>query len=137
MRILEKCTSAWPLPEMETQINALRMAFSADTSKPFELKPTFPFGSPSEPLHTSPPPIDAHLQGPPVHQNSPHDPQGHIAYLSQPITPPISAGHSDPRQSPDLSTLVMNTSSHAPGPVVMNSVANVDGVNWNPTRIFE
>ncbi len=139
MRILEKCTSAWPMPEMQSQIDALRLAFSADIGKAFELKPTFPFGSPSEPLQPSPPPMDAHLQGPQVHHNSPHDPQSHIAYLSQPITPPISAGHGDPRQSPDLQTLVMSTHAHGhgPSPVVMDPVANVNGMSWNPTRIFE
>ncbi|EFR01979.1 hypothetical protein MGYG_04981 [Nannizzia gypsea CBS 118893] len=31
---------------MRSQLAALRLAFSADTNKPFELKPTFPYGSP-------------------------------------------------------------------------------------------
>jgi len=137
MRILEKCTSAWPLPEMQAQIDALRLAFSADISKPFDLKGTFPFGSPSEPLRPSPPPLDMHLHSSHGHHNSPHNAQSHIAYLNQPITPPVSAGHGDPRNSPDLQTLVMGNQAHGHAPVVMNQVTNVDGVAWNPTRIFD
>ncbi|KIW04048.1 hypothetical protein, variant [Verruconis gallopava] len=47
MRILEQVIPHWPLPEVQAQVNSLREAFSADTSKPFDLKPSFPFGSPS------------------------------------------------------------------------------------------
>ncbi|QIW96471.1 hypothetical protein AMS68_001989 [Peltaster fructicola] len=39
MRILEHCIPT-ASPEMQTQINSLREAFSLDTSRPFELKPT-------------------------------------------------------------------------------------------------
>ncbi|KAI4149488.1 MAG: hypothetical protein L6R39_002497 [Caloplaca ligustica] len=46
MRLLENCTAAWPMPEMQASIDALREAFSADTSQPFRLKPSFPYGSP-------------------------------------------------------------------------------------------
>ncbi|TVY82342.1 hypothetical protein LSUE1_G009226 [Lachnellula suecica] len=45
MRILEKCSSSWPMPDMQQQIDALREVFSADISKPFVLKPTFPYGN--------------------------------------------------------------------------------------------
>lgn len=48
MRILERCIAEWPMPEVEAQIDGLRSAFSADLSKPFDLKPSFPYGSPSE-----------------------------------------------------------------------------------------
>ncbi|KAL2444827.1 hypothetical protein ABEF95_017288 [Exophiala dermatitidis] len=54
MRILERCVAAWPMPDTEAQINALRAAFSADVNKPFELKPTFPLGSPSDQSRSSP-----------------------------------------------------------------------------------
>ena len=48
MRLLEKCLPEWPMPETEQQINNLRAAFSADLDQPFDLKPTFPYGSPSD-----------------------------------------------------------------------------------------
>ncbi|EXJ78046.1 hypothetical protein A1O3_09206 [Capronia epimyces CBS 606.96] len=54
MRILERCVAAWPMPETEAQINALRAAFSADLNKPFELKESFPLGSPSDHSRSSP-----------------------------------------------------------------------------------
>lgn len=50
------------MPEMQAQIDSLRLAFSADVNRPFELKPTFPYGSPSEPYHPSPPPLDSQYQ---------------------------------------------------------------------------
>jgi hypothetical protein len=121
---------------MQAQIDALRMAFSNDITKPFELKPTFPFGSPSEPMQPSPPPIDVHLHISHSHLNTPSD-HSHIAYMNQPITPPISAGHGDPRASPDLQTLVMGNHTHGHGPAVIDPVSHVDGVTWNPQRIFE
>ena len=55
MRILENCVASWPMSETEAQINGLRQAFSADTSKPFELKSSFPLGTPSEGFQPSPP----------------------------------------------------------------------------------
>ena len=36
------------MPEVVTQIDGLRAAFSANLHKPFELKPSFPYGTPSE-----------------------------------------------------------------------------------------
>lgn len=48
MRILERCIAEWPMPEVEAQIDGLRSAFSADLNKPFDLKPSFPYGTPSE-----------------------------------------------------------------------------------------
>lgn len=48
MRILERCIAEWPMAEVEAQIDGLRAAFSADLNKPFDLKPTFPYGTPSE-----------------------------------------------------------------------------------------
>lgn len=48
--------NAWPMPEMQRQIDSMREAFSADLRKPFELKPSFPYGSPSPTTsHASPP----------------------------------------------------------------------------------
>lgn len=56
MRILEKCMNAWPMTDMQRQIDSMREAFSADLRKPFVLKPSFPYGSPSPSAgHPSPP----------------------------------------------------------------------------------
>ncbi|KAM0712147.1 hypothetical protein Q7P37_011241 [Cladosporium fusiforme] len=51
MRVLEQCTSSTQ-PEIQQQINALREAFSRDTSKPFELKHTLGMHSPMMDQHT-------------------------------------------------------------------------------------
>lgn len=65
MRILEHC-SASAGPDMQIQINALREAFSSDTSKPFELKPTLGLRSPALASQPTPVPVPAqawsHLQ---------------------------------------------------------------------------
>ncbi|KAI6875895.1 hypothetical protein KC323_g98 [Hortaea werneckii] len=54
MRVLEHCTSSAAV-EMQAQINALREAFSNDTSKPFELKPSLGLRSPSMENQATPP----------------------------------------------------------------------------------
>lgn len=41
MRVLERCASAWPVPEIQSQIDSLRLTFSADVNRPFELKESF------------------------------------------------------------------------------------------------
>lgn len=94
MRILEQCSSSWPVPQMQVQIDSLRQAFSADLSKPFELKANFPFGSPAPDADTSTPPADSSFFA--------ADGAGHQqavgrhiwgnAYEAQPITPPQTAG---------------------------------------------
>ncbi|KAL2271243.1 hypothetical protein VTJ83DRAFT_614 [Remersonia thermophila] len=66
MRILEKCMSAWPMPDMQKQIDSVREAFSADIRKPFELKPSFPYGSPHSASLPSPP--GGHHHRPPQQQ---------------------------------------------------------------------
>src|SRR6478736_8726110 len=113
MRVLEKVMEAWPMPELEKQINALRDAFSADVRKPFVLKPSFPYGSPHPSTHSSPPrgtdsfrpvihrtgSIDQHLDAHGAQQ---------VSYTNHPITPPISAGPLDSKSdSPAVQSLVM------------------------------
>lgn len=53
MRVLEHCIES-STPEMQGQINALREAFSANTSLPFELKPTLGLRSPTMDNHSTP-----------------------------------------------------------------------------------
>ncbi|XHG02789.1 hypothetical protein AWENTII_006119 [Aspergillus wentii] len=113
MRILEQCSSAWPMPEIQAQIDSLRLAFSADTNRSFELKSTFPYGSPSEPYHPSPPPLDSHYQ-PQLNQISSNIPN-----------------RSDSSQLQPLGMLPHH-------PVSSHSIDAplVDENNWDPTRII-
>lgn len=151
MRILERCSSSWPMPDMQQQIDALREAFSADTRKPFVLKPTFPYGSPGAPVNTSPPRLPQYHQ-PHLSRSSSMDQQvidqhhvtqtSHVSYNSHPITPPISAGSVDTKgDSPAVQSLVMMATGQRmpqqqqqPMP---NTLPMVDTSAWNPSRIFE
>ncbi|KAK2759073.1 hypothetical protein FQN54_003172 [Arachnomyces sp. PD_36] len=134
MRILEQCASAWPLSEMKRQIDSLRLAFSADINRPFVLKPTFPYGSPSEPYHPSPPAMESLY--PPSSYQTTHDQSRLAAY--HPITPPISAGAGGSKpDSPQLQTLVPMTSNQAPpAQQSMGTIPLVDNNSWDPTRII-
>lgn len=132
MRILEECTSAWPMPEMQTQIDALREAFSADTSRPFELRSTFPYGSPGGTLGPSPP-VDVKYQS--LSRQTSHE----MPYHAQPMTPPVSAGLEDHRDrqignSPQ-STILVNGQQQSL-PMTSTSMSH-DQMNWNPKGIFE
>lgn len=143
MRILEKCTSSWPMPEMQQQIDALREAFSADMRKPFVLKPSFPYGSPGAPVNTSPPRSATQYRqigpnGTPLeHQNAQSQ---QVSYTHHPISPPISAGGvADTKSdSPAAQGLVMMAAQRGPPQQSMpSSVTMGDPSGWNPTRIFE
>lgn len=142
MRILERCTSSWPMPDMQQQIDALREAFSADTRKPFVLKPTFPYGSPGAPTNATPRgsqyrQVVAQTSS---HQNmeQQHAPQ-QVSYTAHPISPPISAGGVDTKSdSPAVQSLVMMaTGQRGPQPPIGAGVPMPDQSNWNPSRIFQ
>lgn len=150
MQLLEKCTSSWPMPDMQHQIDALREAFSADMSKPFELKPSFPYGSPSTVHHS--PPHSINYPQPQLGRTSSMDmqhqsldarqgqQQQQLNYAGQPITPPISAsGVTSKSDSPAVQSLVMMaTGQRLPQQqAVTNAVPLVDPSTWNPSRIFE
>ena len=120
------------MPEMQTQIDALREAFSADTSRPFELRSTFPYGSPGGTLRSSPP-IDVKYQS--LSRQTSHE----MPYHAQPMTPPVSAGLEDLRDrqmgtSPQ-STMMVSGQQQAV-PMTGTSMAS-DQMNWNPKGIFE
>jgi hypothetical protein len=134
MRILEQCSSAWLLPEIQSQIDSLRLAFSANINRPFELKPTFPYGSPSDPYHSSPTPPDAQYNHQFAQVSAPA--QTRIAYSTNSITPPVSAGteESKPDSPPMQSLNVMSHSAPASHPL---SVRLVDENSWDPTRIIK
>jgi hypothetical protein len=142
MRILEKCSSSWPMPDMQQRIDALREAFSADVRKPFVLKPTFPYGSPGAPVNTSP---RSNVQ---YRQASSHASQNleqqhaqqQVSYTAHPISPPISAGGVDQKSdsSPAVQSLVMMaTGQRGPQPPITSGVPMTDPSSWNPSRIFE
>ena len=139
MRILENCTSEWPLQEMQIQIQSLRQAFSADINKPFELKPSFPFGSPVAQLQPSPP-ADLHYQQ--EHSTkyaTAHDKPSQLHYHAPPITPPISAGLDDTKDgSMAASSLAMMATNQRHQQMPIGHMEdNHNQVAWDPTRIFE
>lgn len=137
MRILETCTPAWPMPEMHQQVNTLRQAFSADITKPFDLKPSFPFGSPQVLAQSSPLSNEGSYRSRHPSQQSPLDHPGQVHYHAHPMTPPISASDHDLKtDSPVAQSLVMMASGQRavqPSP----SMQMQEPVQWNPQRIFE
>lgn len=137
MRILEDCTSAWPQPEMQSQIDALRDAFSADTNRPFQLKASFPFGSPGPTGLQPSPPLETNYQQSMLSRHEPitHIPQ--MSYGSQPMTPPTSAGLQDLNdRSLASSSTGMMPSDHLQLPLQTNLMSN-SPIEWNPTPIFK
>ncbi|KAL6168458.1 hypothetical protein ACJQWK_06099 [Exserohilum turcicum] len=136
MRVLETISPSFPMPEMQQQVNSLRQAFSADCTKPFELKPSFPFGSPQVAPQTSPLSHQGSYRRHPGH-SSPLEQPGQVTYHAHPITPPISASdHGSKADSPVAQSLVMMAS----GQRVLQSASNLqmpDNAQWNPQRIFD
>ncbi|KAF1837461.1 hypothetical protein BDW02DRAFT_491313 [Decorospora gaudefroyi] len=137
MRVLETIAPSFPMPEMQQQVNSLRQAFSADVSKPFELKPTFPFGSPQVAPQTSPLSAQGSYRSRHPSHPSPLEQPGQVNYHAHPITPPISASdHGSKADSPVAQSLVMMASGHrAPQPTSGMHVP--ENVQWNPQRIFD
>ncbi|EXJ57209.1 hypothetical protein A1O7_07556 [Cladophialophora yegresii CBS 114405] len=162
MRILERCVSAWPMPETEAQIYALRAAFSADVNKPFELKESFPHGTPSEhsrPSTVSPPasekpqPLPLQPQKPMELHPSPQEQPG--AYVSQHMnqmsrqpgylaTPPVSVYAADSKPQTPMYTQgydLGEQSSYSSLPTSAGGYyqqpASVTDIQWNPTPIMD
>ncbi|KAI1160722.1 fungal-specific transcription factor domain-containing protein [Nemania serpens] len=141
MRILEKTMGSWPLPEMLKQIDAVREAFSADTRKPFVLKPSFPYGSPHPSTQSSPP--RAATFKPPLLRTSsldPHldvhgGPHSHVSY--HPITPISMASGDGKGDSPSVQSLSMLGAGQSTQPPLSHSLPMVDHPAWNPSRIFD
>jgi len=136
MRVLERCSSQWPMPGMIAQIDALREAFSADTTKPFTLKPSFPHPSPRSQqitlLNSSP----VHYQ-PQAPSRTSQESTPHATFRTQPPSPPISTSDVDLKNdSPAVQSLVMLAAGHQQPPA-STALPMVDTNLWNPTRIFE
>jgi len=134
MRILERCSTAWPMPEIQAQIDSLRLAFSADTNRPFELKPSFPYGSPSESYQPSPP-MDAHYH---PHLNQvPSNVQSRMGLNAHPITPPISVGAEDSKSDASSQLHSFGMVPHQPHTAHHLDAPLVDENSWDPTRIIK
>lgn len=132
MRILENCTKAWPQPDMQKQIDALREAFSADTARPFELKPSFPYGSPVPALQPSPP-MEVKYRQPMVSRNQSFGNVSHqIPFQSGPMTPPMTAGLDSAHDGSSLPHSSASSLSNGQHP----SIGDMQAA-WNPTPIFE
>lgn len=145
MRILEECINAWPMQEMRAQIDALREAFSADKDKPFELKMSFPYGTPSDSYQPSPP-REQQYPGLELSDQEPYSHQGSQPYPSQTMTPPISAVSREsgfesphPQTNRDIGPTSSDPShsmTHYTQPYPQHSIPSVDEAQWNPTPIF-
>lgn len=157
MRILERCISAWPMTETEAQINALRAAFSADVNKPFELRESFPLGSPSDQSRPSPGPQSAPQSQPNIlelQQQTPttYIPQhlqlntmrGQTPYLA---TPPVSAySATDSKPPTPIYPSPYELPEHAQFPTMPTSAGAYyqqptsipsAELQWNPTPIIQ
>ncbi|KAK5306310.1 hypothetical protein LTR99_002000 [Exophiala xenobiotica] len=165
MRILERCVAAWPMPETEAQINSLRAAFSADVNKPFELKESFPLGSPSDQSRPSPmshTSSEKQQQQPQQQQQQPsahqlvtadlHQPQPnyfppHMNQMRGPTnylaTPPVSSYSSDSKPQtpiyPQTYELEQTQYSSMPtsGGGYYHQPTSAPDLQWNPTPIID
>ncbi|KAH0530638.1 hypothetical protein TsFJ059_005242 [Trichoderma semiorbis] len=136
MRIMEKVMEAWPMPELQRQIDAVREAFSADVRKPFVLKPSFPYGSPHPSHSASPPGYRGMQRASSMEQALDSSGNQTVSYISHPISPPISTGGLDSKSdSPSAQSLVMMP--QAVGPGIPPNMALPEQPAWNPARIFE
>lgn len=119
------------MPEMQASIDALREAFSADTSQPFRLKPSFPYGSPRPTLRPTES-VETEYHAPLGRQSSLEKP-ALVHYGTQPLTPPISAGL-DTAQAGSMNLGLMPNCNQQGLDMDQTSL---DQSEWNPTRIFE
>ncbi|KAK8149948.1 hypothetical protein G3M48_004892 [Beauveria asiatica] len=142
MRIMEQVMEVWPMPELQTQIDTVREAFSADTRRAFVLKPSFPYGSPHPSNKSSPPHVpsgayqgnggrsgslDQHL-----------DAHSSMRYVNNPITPPISTGPMGSKnESPAVQALELIPQVGTSVATMPPNMGLADQVAWNPSRIFE
>lgn len=141
MRILEKCTPLWPLAEMQPQINALREAFSADTSQPFELKLSFPWGSPEISNRPSPYADSSFVTQASNMQQHPDNGMPAFSYQHRAISPPMSTGGgqaSGRGESPPSQAIAgvlgdIRNASASPH----HGSELVEPPQWNPSGIFE
>lgn len=141
MRIVEQVMEAWPMPELQAQVDTVRLAFSADIRKPFLLKPSFPYSSP-QPSTLSSPPMMTRGFNPGLGHAGSFDPQLDTRpallphYGTLPVTPPTSTGPMGSKnESPSMQTIDLTPQNgHM---TAMQHNLTVPDQNWNPSRIFE
>ena len=132
---------AWPMPEMQMQVNQLREAFSADINRPFELKRGFPFESPSPStggLQPSPP-LDTNTQHTMLTRHESLGHQTQIPYHATPMTPPISStglSFDDSKDSLFMPGSMQIMASSQQQNMPMQTTPMSIGQEWNPTPIF-
>ena len=135
MRILEKCTTSWLMPEMQTQIESLREAFSADISKPFKMKPSFPYNPTPPPQHHTA--LDSlHYQQESTSMPAMSGPVSNPSYINAPITPPVS-NESYSVQEPSPHETHWTIPNQHTRPPEQQQTQGFDISSWNPSRIFE
>ncbi|OAA62264.1 Fungal transcriptional regulatory protein [Cordyceps fumosorosea ARSEF 2679] len=141
MRIMEQVMEVWPMPELQTQIDTVREAFSADTRRAFVLKPSFPYGSPHPSNKSSPP----HMPSGAYHGNlgrsgslDQHlDAHSSLRYVSNPITPPISSDPMSVKNESPAGHLELMPHAATSAATMPPNMGLADHVTWNPSRIFE
>jgi hypothetical protein len=137
MRILEQCSSSWPLPEIQAQVDSLRIAFSADINRPFTLRPSFPYGTPSESSQSPPPPFDQHYNTQ-INQVHVHPPNSLGFSTTNPMSPPISAGAEESKtNSPKMLTLPPQSQGLTVPPNRSVMVPLTDEQTWDPSQIIK
>lgn len=131
MRILEQCSSSWPMPAMQVQIDSIRQAFSANLNRPFELRQNFPFGSPARSDRSSPPSDVPFTE---QHYGHTMNSRRHwSAFDTAPLTPPATASSiaaaSDYANSQTYGT---------PDPTQTYTHAQPEPqMQWDPSAVFE
>jgi hypothetical protein len=133
---------------MKAQIDALREAFSADKDKPFQLRASFPYGTPSDSYQPSPP-VEAPYSMPQMTDHESyhhHHPPANQSFPLQTMTPPISAvsrdsGFDSPHSQHSRGLAPSSTPSMSQYPstysIQASSMPTVDESQWNPTPIFQ
>jgi hypothetical protein len=143
MRLLERCIQHWPMHIIKLQVQALREAFSADTGKPFELKPGFPYGSPT-PQPSEMPMMPASAYGKPPTQDVPLESTATVSYNNTlpagrsdlPVTPPMSIVEEENQTDHHLVQSVGLIPGQSPTSQGMVQTPQQQG-QWNPQRLFE
>ncbi len=151
MRILEQCISSWPMPHVKAQIDALREAFSADTGKPFVLKRSFPYSSPTMTQYHQMAASSGSSGHVPTSHSSPPDTMSgsqQLEYPTHSLSPPLSSsggggGIRSQTESPgtlsvgSMSSTATATQAQQHQHMAGAAVPMLDPMTWNPSKIFE
>lgn len=132
---------AWPMPDMQKQVDAVREAFSADTRKPFVLKPSFPYSSPRSGTRPSPQALHAgftpHSGSMDRHLDPSATHHAQVTYAGHPVSPPISAGPVDAKGDARVVQAMMAAGQGTQASSMQQTISLTEPPAWNPSRIFE